>query len=359
MNKKTTPSNNDKTVFMGAVNQRSHPTCGETAKNQALVTHLRRRGYNVVVIDTYRWKTSPLVLLRVMTYMLFNRDRGLIISAATHSANKLMKLIRLFPRPGNLYYFVVGGSFAQRVREGRYKAKHYRPCNRIFVQGREMVSVLKKCGLTNVEYLPNFRHFPIIPSNSVASRSDFPCGRSELRFVFISRIHEKKGVFLLLDAIHKVNTLMGGFDGYSVDFWGPIDQKPKVKFFDRLGTLPNAHYMGILDTQSEHGYSTLSAYDAMIFPTYWDGEGFPGVVIDAFIAGLPILASRWNMNPEIIEEGVLGILFEPKDETALAQTLMGVINEPASLRAMSFQCKEESMKYHADTVLGQIDFSTN
>ena len=29
----------------------------------------------------------------------------------------------------------------------------------------------------------------------------------------------------------------------------------------------------------------------MLFPTYWHGEGFPGIVIDAFVAGLLVVAT--------------------------------------------------------------------
>ena len=354
MNSDDTFTNKPKLVFIGAVNHGNRALCGETAKNQALITHLSKLGCRIVMIDTFGWKRTPRVLLRVIYHLLVNRERTLIISAATNSVYKLIKLIRIFPRKGIAYYFVVGGNFAQCMHNGRYSSEPYKLFTKIFVQGKQMVNSLQESGLTNVEYLPNFRSFP--GSAGEVDYNGILGAHRVIKLVFVSRIHESKGVFLLLNAMEQANTKNYLLDRYTVEFWGPIDHTIEAHFRSRLESLPNAHYMGVLDTQSVHGYSTLSQYDAMIFPTHWVGEGFPGVVIDAFVAGLPILASKWNLNTEIIEDGVLGILFEPKDETALVQALVRVINDPELLRAMSHRCKEESLKYHTDSVLGRINF---
>ncbi|MFR3494185.1 MAG: glycosyltransferase [Blautia sp.] len=39
----------------------------------------------------------------------------------------------------------------------------------------------------------------------------------------------------------------------------------------------------------------LKNYDALLFPTYYEGEGFAGTIIDAFAAGLPVIASDWKV----------------------------------------------------------------
>ena len=40
------------------------------------------------------------------------------------------------------------------------------------------------------------------------------------------------------------------------------------------------------------------------------------IVIDAYIAGVPLIASDWNMNTEVITEKT-GVIIPPKDEEAL------------------------------------------
>jgi glycosyltransferase involved in cell wall biosynthesis len=54
------------------------------------------------------------------------------------------------------------------------------------------------------------------------------------------------------------------------------------------------------------------------FLSYWKGEGFTGVIIDAFIAGVPVIATGWNMNTEIIEDGINGFVIPPNDTVSLA-----------------------------------------
>ena len=103
----------------------------------------------------------------------------------------------------------------------------------------------------------------------------------------------------------------------------------------------NAKYGGFLNLQEESGYTVLSQYDVMIFPTYWEGEGFPGVLVDALIAGLPVIASNWHLNSEVIEEGKTGWLIEVNDVTALAEKMKYVIHNRDQLTKIStwFYCE--------------------
>jgi glycosyltransferase involved in cell wall biosynthesis len=48
----------------------------------------------------------------------------------------------------------------------------------------------------------------------------------------------------------------------------------------------------------------LRDYFALLFPIYYIGEGFAGTAIDAFSAGVPVIASDWKYNSEVIKEGI-------------------------------------------------------
>jgi glycosyltransferase involved in cell wall biosynthesis len=58
----------------------------------------------------------------------------------------------------------------------------------------------------------------------------------------------------------------------------------------------------------------------LVVPSIWH-ETFGMVCVEAFAAGLPILASSIGGLPEIVEDGVNGHLFPPGDATALAGAL--------------------------------------
>ena len=44
----------------------------------------------------------------------------------------------------------------------------------------------------------------------------------------------------------------------------------------------------------------LSYYDVLLFPTTYYTEGLPGTIIDAFSAGLPVIATNWKHAEELI-----------------------------------------------------------
>jgi hypothetical protein len=73
---------------------------------------------------------------------------------------------------------------------------------------------------------------------------------------------------------------------FSVDFYGKIEEWHGADFESGLRANLNCGYAGYADftNDAEKSYGMLSAYHAMLFPTFWMGEGFPGVVIDCFEA---------------------------------------------------------------------------
>ena len=50
-------------------------------------------------------------------------------------------------------------------------------------------------------------------------------------------------------------------------------------------------------------------------------EGSPNVVLEAMAAGLPIVANRVGGVPEILEEGVTGLMVEPRNPEAMAKAV--------------------------------------
>jgi glycosyltransferase involved in cell wall biosynthesis len=81
------------------------------------------------------------------------------------------------------------------------------------------------------------------------------------------------------------------------------------------------------------GYQTdpnpfYSSMDVLIQPSSNQaGEGMPLVILEAFRHGIPVIASRTGGIPEIINDGVNGLLFSPGDDNALAQALQQYLSD--------------------------------
>ena len=59
-----------------------------------------------------------------------------------------------------------------------------------------------------------------------------------------------------------------------------------------------------------------------------DRDGLPNVLLEAQSQALPCIASRVSAVPELIEDGVTGVLVPPDDAAALSQALASLIREP-------------------------------
>jgi len=323
------------------------PQGGEEYKNQLLYGYLRKQ-YATEVVDTHLWKKKPFVVLNLLRKLFFKKWDKIIISASSKSVYHLLSFLRFFPFiASKSTYFVIGGYFPTALMKGEYKMKPYESLKSIVVEGFLLEKKLKEAGYKgNVYVIPNFKQFPRIFIDS--NKEDV-----KTKFLFLSRIHPDKGIAEIVEAIRMLKEW--GFENFSTTFFGPIDKKYKKNFENLLGN--NINYGGVIDimNDTEKSYKILSIYDVMLFPTYWNGEGFPGVLVDAFVAGLPVIASDWNMNREIIENGNNGLLIPAKSALDLALAMKKIIENPNLKRNLSIKASECAIKYHINTVGPMID----
>ena len=57
-------------------------------------------------------------------------------------------------------------------------------------------------------------------------------------------------------------------------------------------------------------------------------EALPNVVLESMAAGVPVVATRVGGNPEVVEEGVTGLLVPPQDPAALAKAICRLLENP-------------------------------
>lgn len=76
----------------------------------------------------------------------------------------------------------------------------------------------------------------------------------------------------------------------------------------------------------------LAAADLFVLPSL--SEGFPFVLLEALAMGRPVVASRVNGVPELIEDRKTGLLVPPRDSQALAQAMRDVLSDPIAASKM-------------------------
>lgn len=170
---------------------------------------------------------------------------------------------------------------------------------------------------------------------------------SPLKVCTYSRVMEEKGISDAIQAIKNVNETLGQ-NVFILDVYGPIDDGYK-ETFEQLCVTCQEHmrYCGVVS----FGDSTdiLKQYFLLLFPTYYHGEGFAGTILDALAAGLPVVASDWHYNAEIVTDEV-GYVYPTHDQKRFEELLREIADHPGDILAKKRKCLDKAMLYTEETI---------
>ncbi len=176
---------------------------------------------------------------------------------------------------------------------------------------REMGELLEMPN-SRLVLLPNF-----LPDSSF--REAPPARGFSGKCAFFGQVKREKGVFDIIDAL-------GGQPGLSCDFYGPILERDRLPFLSRISKSSNLAYRGALDPARVS--AAMGSYDVLLLPTFHIGEGYPAVILEAFAAGIAVVATNWRSIPELVEDGVRGLLIPPGSPPAIRAALARLAADP-------------------------------
>jgi glycosyltransferase involved in cell wall biosynthesis len=144
-------------------------------------------------------------------------------------------------------------------------------------------------------------------------RDELGAGAFRPLWVCAARLEEQKGHAVLIDALAQVRER--GLDFAAVfagegSLRGPLERRA-----ERLGLGRSLRFLGPLEAIGP----LLAAADAVVVPSLW--EDLPLTLLEALARGRPTVASRVGGIPEVIEDGITGLLVPPGDAGALAGAL--------------------------------------
>ena len=194
--------------------------------------------------------------------------------------------------------------------------------------------------------MPNFKRL------SIADREEEIEFSEPYRFCIFSRIMKEKGIEDAIDAIQSINEDAGRVI-CSLDIYGRIDDGYVERFEKVLKQITNAiQYKGMVPY--DKSVDAIKDYYALLFPTYWKGEGFPGTIVDAFSAGLPVIATNWNCNGEIIENKKNGLLYPNLEIKNLKEAICWLIDNKDEMNEFKNNCLISAEKYQPDEYIRKI-----
>lgn len=338
-----------KLVMVGGFSTKGKFLGGESVKNNLVAREFSRRGARVITVDTAGWRGRP---AQVATELLRAIGRGrctvMLCSAAPGARLALPFLVSLTRLLRfRLVYLVVGYGILDFARRQRWLRTALRQVDQIYLETEGMRLDLASLGIHNGVQIPNLR--PRIDTNHRTSIYNPGAG---LQTVFMSRIVRSKGADTAIAAVAAYNSL-GCLPPLSMDVWGTCSPEDRRWLDPMLEGDPRITYKGPL--ANEDVCPTLANYHFMVFPSRYEGEVFPGAVLEAHAVGLPVLISDWHYNAECVEDGKTGFVLPVLDVDAWVRKFveLGQMSSDA-YAAMSTAATESLSRYVPEIVMERL-----
>ena len=218
---------------------------------------------------------------------------------------------------------------------GYYGLRQFARCDHLVGNTRGMVDWIVAQGWppARVHLLPNF-----VPDLAGAARAALPVPEGATVVLGMGRLHRNKGFDLLIAAVARlpgVHAVIAG-DG------------PERDGLERLsrhaGVADRVHFLGWRQDTA----SLLAACDVLACPSR--SEPLGNVVLEAFSAGRPVVASMAEGPRELIESGRTGVLVAGESAIALSAGIEGVLANPKAMVQAARAQYEQSFSEQAVVV---------
>jgi glycosyltransferase involved in cell wall biosynthesis len=168
---------------------------------------------------------------------------------------------------------------------------------------------------------------------------------STTRFLCVARLASAKGLPLLL---HACRTLLDSNMPFKCTLVGDGPDRGTLEALrDRLGLREHVCLVGAIGQDRIQEYYDQA--DVFVLPTF--AEGLPTVLMEAMAKGLPIISTTVMGIPELVQDGVEGLLIPPANAEPLAKAMRQLAEDP--------QLRRQLGKAGREKVIAEYNFATN
>ncbi len=145
---------------------------------------------------------------------------------------------------------------------------------------------------------------------------------------YVGRVSPEKGIDTLLDAARAT--------GVPVRIAGDPSLMPELV----AGAPANVRFVGQLERHELPAF--YAGARALVVPSVWF-EVFGIVCAEAMGCGVPVIASRIGGLPEVVDEGVTGLLFEPGNSDELAEKIQWLWDDEAVFHQLGHNARQQAV----------------
>ncbi len=206
---------------------------------------------------------------------------------------------------------------------GYYDLRHYRACHHLVGNTEGIVRYIIDQGwpAERAHHLPNFT--PDLSGGEPVLRSDLGVPEGVPLLLALGRLHRNKGFDTLVTALADIG------DAHLVIAGEGPEREALMALAARHGVDDRVHLLGWRDDQA----ALLAAADIHVCPSRHEPLG--NVVLEAWSAERPVIATVAQGPLEVITDGVDGVLVPIDEPEALARAITALIADPARARTLA------------------------
>lgn len=149
----------------------------------------------------------------------------------------------------------------------------------------------------------------------------------------VALIRPRKGIEVLLEAMARVKE---NAPNVKLDVIGPFETKAYETDVMQLVRKLQLEEMVQFRGFTRDVPAAMRRLDAMVLPSLF-GEGMPMVVLEALAVGVPVIATKVEGTPEVVRDGIEGLLADPRDPVSLAKAIETFVSSRSRWTEMSQQ----------------------
>lgn len=207
------------------------------------------------------------------------------------------------------YSFVTNNTNKKQLIHRFIGKKLLAKCHIHITAVRESISIQKIVKPLSITTIPNFVKLPSHPIERLVTAND------SLKLLFFSRIEEKKGLDILLQALNTITipfhlTIAGGGDISYINKLKALVLNPAV--------VAKITWAGVYN---DNKFDMLSRHDLLVLPSH--DENFGNVVIESLSVGTPVLVSHNVGLADYVKEHHLGWVCDT-DATSISDAINSI-----------------------------------
>lgn len=348
------------------------PADGGRLKVSLYEKKLKDEGVNVSLVDLYHWFCHPIKLILHIKKGLRSNDVVLIMGGPK-GCRPIIELVNYFNKKEHkrIGFCPLGiGTLDKLLKKKNSKqVESFLKCEDFLgINDNKMRDELNKLDFImpqNTIIYNTYKNFYKL-SNLILVNNFRDSSQSQLKInkingdiiplIYVSRVTENKGIFDLLAAVKTLNSTTQKF---SLDIYGEkqLDKNELEEFDSYLDKAIQYHG----SVSNEKINSLYNNYSMLVFPTKYYGEGTPGTIIEALIAGLPVLISNYSQSSLLIKDGISGLIYDFNNVDSLINKLEFIYSNQNLLTTFATNAYKDGSNYlyknnrkvFLETILGE------